>query len=207
MFRDRFDSVERTGRVGAHRIVAKPRRFWIYLLSALVGIAFLTGAGIVAVQVTGANVSTLWAEEEPPPPPEPTVTPVIDPAAEVVVLNGTRMPGFGAIVDNIISENEWGTILFSTDAAANDVEISAVFYSALADEAAALGLANELGGVSIYQSDDYSQQYGARLVVLLGADYAGPGSDQLVIVEPDPGSEDAAASADSEATEEAEEEQ
>lgn len=186
VLRDRFDNVSRSGRVGAHRIVAKPRRFWLYFFSALIGIALVTGAGIIAVQITGANVSGLWTTEEDRPavPATPSVDPVIDPAAEVVVLNGTSMPGFGAIVDSLISQNQWGTILFSTDAAANDVEISAVFYASPDDEAAALGLARELGGVSIYQNEEYSQEYGARLVVLLGSDYAGPGSDQLVLADP-----------------------
>ena len=44
-------------------------------------------------------------------------------------------------------------------------------------------LAKELGGVSTFQGSDYDE-YGARLIVLLGADYAGPGSDQLVVPEP-----------------------
>ncbi|NLA66102.1 MAG: hypothetical protein GX862_09335 [Leucobacter sp.] len=183
---DRFDSVVRSGRVGAHRIVGRPRRFLAYLLSALIGVALLTGVGILVVQTTGADVSS-WLDEEEEieaPAPEPTVEAVLDPTAEVVVLNGTAMPGFAAIVDSIITQNQLGQILFSGDAAATDVEISAVFYGSVADEAAALGLAKELGGVSTYQSYEYLQEYGARLVVLIGADYGGPGSDQLVIPEP-----------------------
>lgn len=189
VLRDRFDGVTRSGRVGAHRIVGRPRRFWAYLLCAVLGTALLTGAGIFAVQFSGTNVTNWWAEEDQPPPP-PAIKPEINPEAEVVVLNGTSMPGFGAVVDGIITENQWGTILFSTEAAASDVEISAVFYASVADEAAALGLANELGGVSIYQSYEYSQEYGARLVVLIGSDYAGPGSDLLVLADPDPAVEE-----------------
>lgn len=183
---DRFDSVVRSRRVGAHRIVARPRRLWFYLLAGFVAVVLLTGGGMVAVHFMGASVTNLWEEEVPPPPPAPVVKPELDPTAEVVVLNGTSMPGFGAIIDAIITENEWGQILFSTEAASNTVEISAVFYASVADEAAALGLAKELGGVSVYQSYEYSQQYGARLVVLLGADYGGPGSDQLVLADPSP---------------------
>lgn len=179
--KDRFDELPKQARVGAHRIVARPRRFALYLLSILLGVIVLTAAGIVAVQVIGADVSSFVSEEEQAPRP-PQVKPELDPEAPVVVLNGTRMPGFGGIIDNIITQNNWGTILFSTEAASHDVEISAIFYASSADEAAALGLARELGGVSVYQSDDYTD-FGAKLVVLLGADYAGPGSEQFVAAE------------------------
>ena len=108
---DRFDDVARSGRVGAHRVIGKPRRFWIYLVSALVATALLTGAGVIALQVTGANLQNMGGSDTPTEP------------------------------------------------------------------------AKELGGVSTFQSSDYDE-YGARLIVLLGADYAGPGSDQLVVPEP-----------------------
>ena len=202
--RDRFEHVERSRRVGAHRYTGKPRRFWIYLVYALLATVLLTGAGIIVVQFGGASVTQLWndeqTQEEPPPPP--AVDPVLDPTAEVVVLNGTTMPGFAAIVDSLITQNQWGSILFSGDADATDVEISAVFYGSVADEATALGLAQELGGISVYQSHDYLQQYGARLVVLLGADYGGPGSDQLMLADPA-----AAAESDSDAESDAVEEE
>lgn len=166
----------------------------MYAVSALAGVALLTGVGIVVVQSLGDGNMTDWLTEveEEPVPVEPQVAPALDPAAPVVVLNGTSMPGFGAVVDGIITQNQWGQILFSGDAAASDVEISAVFYSAPEDEAAALGLAKELGGVSIYQNDEYAQEYGARLVVLLGADYAGPGSEQFVPAEPEAAEEEVA---------------
>ena len=182
---DRFDGTVKSDRVGAHRVIGKPRRFWIYLVSALVGVALLTGAGVLTLQVTGANLQSMTggsgSTAEPTKKPE-TVKAELDPTAPVVVLNGTGMDGFESIVDGAITQNGWGQILFSAPAASSDVQISAVFYSAPEDEAAALGLAKELGGVSTFQSSDYDE-YGARLIVLLGADYAGPGSDQLVVPE------------------------
>lgn len=175
---DRFDRLPKQGRVGAHRIVARPRRFWIYAISAIVGIALLTTAGIIAVQSTGSGIGNWIGDSGQTPVAPDETTPKLDPEAAVVVLNGTTTSGFAGIVDQLITENGWGTILFSGDAASDAVTISAVFYSSVADEAAALGLARELGGVSVYQSYDYSA-YGAKLIVLLGADYAGPGSEQL----------------------------
>ncbi len=175
---DRFEHVKHGGRVGVHRLSAKPRAAWQYLVAALVGIVVLTGAGILVVNLSGSSV-TNWAEQQgaQAEPAAPKVKAAIDPTAQVVVLNGTPKPDLGAVVDGIITSNGWGQILFSDKAATNDVQISAVFYSDPADEAAALGLAKELGGVGTFQNSDYDE-YGARLTVLLGADYAGPGAGE-----------------------------
>lgn len=169
---DRFESPPKVRRVGAHRLVIRPRRIWQYLLAGLVGVALLTGLGIIAVQSIGSGVNEI-IEGGRNIGVIQRVEPVIDPEASVAVLNGTETDGLQLEVAEAITEGEWGTIAFADVASATDVEISAVFYGAKDDEAAALGLAKELGGVSTYQSDDY-EQYGVQLVVLLGADYAGP---------------------------------
>ncbi len=182
---DRFDRLPKNRRVGAHRVVGRPHRFWIYLVSALLGIALLTGAGVIVLQVTGADITRLAEEAPEPTKAPPKVTAELDPTASVVVFNGTPTDNFEAVVDGIITQNGWGQILFSAPASSSDVGISAVFYSAAEDEPAALALAKELGGVSVFQTSNYDE-YGARLVVLLGTDYGGPGSDQLVIAEAAP---------------------
>lgn len=174
--RDRFDELPHSSRVGAHRVTGRPRRFWAYFLTALIAIVALTVAGILVLNFS--DRSFFRSDQAGPAPTHvERVTPQIDPSATVVVLNGTPTPNLAAGVDHVITQNQWGTILFSDDAATNDVAISAVFYSSPEDEAAAAGLAAKLGGVSTYQTDDYGQ-YGARLIVLLGADYAGPGESE-----------------------------
>lgn len=170
---DRFDGLERSGRVGSHRLVARPRRFWVYFLAFLVGVAVLTGAGILLLQTIGTDIPVLREGGGGGEHLVEQVKPEINPEATVAVLNGTQTPGLEAGVAQVIADNGWGQIGFSQVAASNEVQISAVFYVDPADEAAALGLAKELGGVSIYQSEDYAE-YGVQLVVLLGADYAGP---------------------------------
>lgn len=184
--KDRFDGLAKSGRVGAHRIVGRPRRFWIYTVVALLGVALLTGLGIAMIHVMGANLDNLTNEEPTPTKAPPEAATKLDPEAEVAVINGTSSPGFGAVVDGLITENGWGQILFSTEGETSDVQNSAIFYANREDEAAALGLAEELGGVAVFQNDGYFQQFGAKLTVLLGADYSGPGSGQMVAVEPDP---------------------
>lgn len=170
---DRFDQLPPSARVGAHRVTGRPRRFWAYFLTALVAVATLTVAGIVVLNLSDRSSFQSGQAVSGQPQPD-RVVPKLDPAATIVVLNGTQTPNLGAGVDHVITQNQWGTILFSDDAATKDVAISAVFYTAPENEAAAAGLAAKLGGVSTYATTDYAQ-YGAQLVVLLGADYAGPG--------------------------------
>ena len=74
----------------------------------------------------------------------------------------------------VITDEKWGSIILAVPAATTDVTISAVFYTDAENEAAALGLAEKLGGVSTYLNADYAEGE-ADLVVLIGADYAGPG--------------------------------
>ncbi|UOR00859.1 LytR C-terminal domain-containing protein [Leucobacter allii] len=175
---DRFDRVARSGRVGAHRIAARPRYVWQYLIAALLGFALLTTLGIVAVQAIGdAGKLPSSISNGPQASAAPQVTAELDPTATVAVLNGTGTENLAAAVDQIITQEGWGSILFSGAAASADVQISAVFYTDPADAPAAEGLAAQLGGLSTYTTSDY-QEYGARLVVLLGSDYAGPGIDE-----------------------------
>ncbi|MCB1274576.1 MAG: LytR C-terminal domain-containing protein [Leucobacter sp.] len=169
---DRFEHPHRANRVGAHRLVIKPRRAWQYLLAGLIGVAVLTGLGILAVQSIGSGGNEV-IDAGKDMGVIARVDPVLDPDATVAVLNGTTIDGLQNDVAAAITDGPWGTILFADVAASDDVTISAVFYGSEADEAVALGLAKELGGVSTYQSNDY-EKYGVQLVVLLGSDYAGP---------------------------------
>lgn len=174
---DRFDEQPRTGRVGAHRVNAQPRFAWRYVVGGIVAAALLTTAGVVGVNLANSAGKLPELGEPAQTPASPKTVPQLDPEASVVLLDGTSADGDLALrLDAIISEQSWGVIAYSGPAASDDVEISAVFYENQADEAAALGLAGKLGGLSAYLTSDYSA-YGARLVVLLGSDYAGPGKD------------------------------
>ena len=172
---DRFDRVPRSGRVGAHRVTARPRYVWQYLIGGLLGFALLTTVGIFAVQSIGsAGNLPIVGSPQATTTPQTQVAGELDPTATVAVLNGSPTKNLAAALDTIIAEEQWGQILFSGSAATSDVQISAVFYMDPADAAAAEGLAAKLGGISTYATQDYAS-YQARLVVLIGADYAGPG--------------------------------
>lgn len=174
---DRFDRTARTGRVGAHRVTARPRYVWQFLIAGLLGFALLTTVGVLVVQNIGAsgNLPTLDRTPQVAAPAKPEAK--LDPEATVAVLNGSETPNLAASLDKIITDEQWGQILFSGSAASQDVQISAVFYADEADAEAAAGLAAKLGGLSTYTTQDYAE-YGAKLVVLLGSDYAGPGLEE-----------------------------
>ncbi|QYM75310.1 LytR C-terminal domain-containing protein [Leucobacter luti] len=172
---DRFDRVERTGRVGAHRVTARPRYTWQYIIAALLGFAVLTTLGVLTVHTIGDSGKLPISGTSPSSTAEQSAPEAkLDPDATVAILNGTTTENLAAALDQIISTEKWGSILFSGSAAESNVEISAVFYSDPADAPAAAGLAAKLGGLSTYTTSDYDS-YNAKLVVLLGADYQGPG--------------------------------
>lgn len=172
---DRFDEVPSSGRVGAHRVTAQPRVTWHFVLGGLIGAALLTTIGIVGVTVAGSTGQLPLLPATESSPVAAKVKPSLDPEATVAVLDGTPAAGAAAqSVASTIGAESWGVIALAGPAEASDVEISAVFYSDASNEAAALGLAEKLGGVSSYLTADYADSE-AQLVVLIGADYAGPG--------------------------------
>lgn len=172
---DRFDRLPKSGRVGVHRIVARPRRVWQYLLAGIVGTAVLVAAGILGVHSIGVEVAAGGAVAPPGGGAPPSDTAQLDPTATVAVLNGTASESLAAELDRVITGRELGEVRYAGNAEQRDIAISAVFYEAEEDAAAAAGLAAQLGGLSTYQTENYSG-YGVRLVVLLGGDYAGPGA-------------------------------
>ncbi|MGW9019914.1 LytR C-terminal domain-containing protein [Leucobacter chromiiresistens] len=200
---DRFDRLQQSGRVGAHRVTARPRYIWQYLIAGLLGFAVLTTIGILVVQNTGGSGKLpLTSSGTSSGSAQPSVTAELDPEATIAILNGTPTENLAAALDQIVTSEEWGKIQFSGSAATTDVDISAVFYSNPDDEAAAAGLAEKLGGVSTYTSDEYAE-YDVRLVVLLGADYSGPGLEEAAQMTE--GSADNATDADADAEADGEE--
>lgn len=172
---DRFDSVESTSRVGAHRVTAQPRVTWHFVLGGLIGAAILTTIGIVGVTIAGSAGTLPIQSPGSSAPGTPKVKPAINAEATVAVLDGTTAEGtLAQAVATTVTAEKWGTIILAVPAATADVEISAVFYSDPENNAAALGLAEKLGGVSTYLNTDYADN-NADLVVLLGSDYGGPG--------------------------------
>ncbi|MBL3685909.1 hypothetical protein D3248_02920 [Leucobacter zeae] len=175
---DRFDRVERTGRVGAHRVTPRPRYVWQYLIAALLGFALLTAIGIVVVQSEGGSgkLSQL-TQSKSSTSAKRAAAAEVDPDATLAILNGTEIPNLAATLEGIVTQEKWGQILFSGSASTADVKISAVFYRDPADAGAAAALAAKLGGLSTYTTEEYTE-YDVQLIVLLGSDYRGPGLEE-----------------------------
>lgn len=169
---DRFDRIERGGRVGAHRVTPKPRHFWQFFVAGLLGFALLTTLGVLWVQRVGSIPELpITQQEEQPKPPE--VQPELDPEATVVVLDGSgSAQDLASAVDLAITTEGWGVMLFSGPA--SPLTESYVLYRSPDDEAAAAGLAEKLGGLPIMETEEFAE-YEARLIVVIGADYTGPG--------------------------------
>lgn len=176
---DRFDDVPaELGRVGAHRAPAPPSRPWVVAGVIALATGMLVGLGLLALQVidSGLDLGTPPPVGQPPAEPEPEITPVTDPTTvqlpegfTITVLNGAGIAGLGQSNADVLAAAGWpvGAV---TNAAADDVETTTVYYSNPADEAIALGMVELLGLGAIELSDAFP---GAPITIVIGADAAG----------------------------------
>ncbi|NYE19572.1 LytR C-terminal domain-containing protein [Microbacterium immunditiarum] len=184
--RDRFDDLpeESTGRVGAHRAENPRMRGWVVLLWALLATAVLMTVGIFGTLVAQGRI-VLAPEPEPTVEPTPVVTPVVDTSFSVLVLNATPESGLATRTkDEIVAAGWAADAVTAGEAGADDFPETTVYYAFPADEAAAAGLADVIGGARVamdatYQPpddpntpDDESQT--KQLVVVLGLDRVAP---------------------------------
>lgn len=176
---DRFDDVPpELGRVGAHRAPAPRGRGWVIVAWCALATGVLVGVGLLALGVIdrGLDLGTPPpVAEAPGEEPAPEVTPITDPTTvqlpegfTITVLNGAGIPGLGQERADVLTAAGWpvGAV---TNAAADDVETTTVYYSNAADEAIALGMVELLGLGEIELSDAFP---GAPITVVVGADAA-----------------------------------
>lgn len=174
---DRFDEAPADlHRVGAHRAPKRRGRGWIAFAWAALATGLIVAVAVVAMFVINDSVSfenPFGGEEAVPSetiPPTPTVEPTVDPAANVVVLNGTETDGLATSVGDLLASQGW-TVGTRGNAATTDVAATTVYYSDAAQEGAAKGLVQGLGIGTIVLSDAFVVPDQVRLVVVVGADY------------------------------------
>jgi len=187
---DRFDDVEREpGYVGLRR-QQRGRGFWLVPLGVVLGVSVgLTAIGMFMVSRADQRLELSPEEiaitepppeevvaEEPAPEPEPEpVEAITSPSEEeadgltITILNGTDTTGLAARAGNLLDREGWPEQT-RTNADEQGVEDSLVAYESDDDEGLARGIAEILGVTEVVQTDNYP---GARITVLLGADFTG----------------------------------
>ncbi|MFD1714542.1 LytR C-terminal domain-containing protein [Amnibacterium flavum] len=176
---DRFDEAPADlHRVGAHRAPKRRGRGWIAFAWAALATGLIVAISVVGMFIINDNVSfeNPFGGASTPIPTEtpiPTIEPTVDPAANVVVLNGTLTDGLANSVGDLLVSRGW-TVATRGNASASDVATTTVYYSDPSQEGAAKGIIQSLGVGSIALSDAFVVPDQVRLVVVVGADYPLP---------------------------------
>ncbi|KAA9107503.1 LytR C-terminal domain-containing protein [Microbacterium rhizomatis] len=179
--RDRFDDLPQApGRVGAHRAENPHMRGWVVFFWALIATVILIALGIFGTLVVSGKV-TLFPTPTPSATPTPVVTPVIDTSYTVLVLNATPETGLATqFRDRIVNAGWSADKVSASGAGSTDFPTTTIYYALPSDEAAALGLAQVVGGAAIAQSNAYQatddpgtaadESQARQLTVVIGID-------------------------------------
>ncbi|HIE61490.1 MAG: LytR C-terminal domain-containing protein [Microbacterium sp.] len=154
--RDRFDDLpEDVGRVGAHRAEQPHMRGGVVFFWAALATVILIAVGIFAMFVVSGRI-VLFPEPTPEPTPTVTLDPVVDTSYSVLILNATPETGLATqLKDQLIAAGWVPDTVLAGQAGTDDFPETTVYYATDADYAAALGLANVIGGAAVAQSDIY----------------------------------------------------
>lgn len=154
--RDRFDDLpEDVGRVGAHRAEQPHMRGGVVFFWAALATVILIAVGIFATFVASGRI-VLFPEPAPEPTPTVSVDPVVDTSYSVLILNATPEDGLATQVkDQLIAAGWVPDTVLAGQAGADDFPETTVYYATDADLAAALGLAETIGGAAVEQSETY----------------------------------------------------
>jgi len=145
----------------------------VVLLWAALATIVLVALGIFGT-LLGTGRIVLFPTPEPTITPLPIVTPVIDPAYEVLILNATPEPGLATQLKATVVQAGWAedTVLAS-EAGSTDFPETTIYYYLPTDEAAAAGLAEVIGGANLEQSDVYQpadDPEAKQLAIVIGLD-------------------------------------
>lgn len=145
----------------------------IFLWSAVATVA------LVAIGIFGTLIATGRITVFPTPSATAVVVPpvaaVVDPSYEVTVLNATPQSGLGRQLGDVIVAAGWNAAdVTAGEAGSDDFATTTVFYADPADEGAARGLAQVVGGAEAALTDAYADLLGdgttKQLVLVIGLD-------------------------------------
>ncbi|MGP3534847.1 LytR C-terminal domain-containing protein [Microbacterium sp. RD1] len=182
---DRFDDIApETGRVGAHRAENPRMRGGVVFLWAALATVVLLAAGIFGALLVSGRISLAPEAAPSSTPLPPQIEPVIDTSFPVLVLNATGQEGLATQVRDVVVAAGWPADSVNAGAAGStDFETTTIYYASPDDEAAALGLAEVIGGAEIAESTQYlppddpateENEAGRQLTVVLGLDRVSP---------------------------------
>nr|WP_184752912.1 LytR C-terminal domain-containing protein [Microbacterium thalassium] len=147
---------------------------WTLFFWAAAATVVLTIVGVFATMVVSGRIE-LAPEPEPTitATPVPTVEPAVDTAYQVLILNATPKEGLATQTKDVVLGAGWSSSdVTAGEAGSQDFAETTVYYLDAEDEAAALGLAEVVGGARVEQSDVYQAavEGSSQLTVVLGLD-------------------------------------
>lgn len=147
----------------------------VLLWSAAVALVLIV-CGIFVSLVMMDRISLFGSDEPTAVQTDPGVAPRVDTSYRVMILNATPEEGLVADVREKLLAEGWSTDdVFGSDGSSQEFSKTTVFYVADADESAALGLADLLGGAEVEKSDFYAGLNDSdepQLTVVIGLDRA-----------------------------------
>jgi len=180
--KDRFDDLPADhGRIGAHRAENPRMRGGIVLLWSVVATVVLVGLGVFGTMIATGRV-TLFPTPEPTVSVAPTAEAVIDTSYAVTVLNATPQRGLAAQMRDTVVAAGWpADSVLDGEAGSEDFATTTVYYATPADEGAARGLAQAIGGADVQLTDvyqpvddpattDVDESATKQLVIVIGLD-------------------------------------
>lgn len=148
---------------------------WVVLLWSAAAVLVLVVAGVFVSLIAMDRIS--FGGEAGPTATAPQVTGKVDTSYAVMILNGTPDEGLGVQVRQQVIDAGWAAdAVLSSASTSKDFEKTTVFYSTAADQSAALGLADLIGGAAVVQDSYYDELNGSggkQLTVVIGVDRSG----------------------------------
>lgn len=181
--KDRFDDLPAdVARIGVHRAENPRMRVGVIVMWSAIATIVLVAVGVFGTLLATGRIP-LGGDEGPAPVADaPAVEPVVDTSYSVLVLNATGEPGLaGATSDTIIAAGWSAEDIIAGEAGSEDFPTTTVYYPTAADEAAARGLAEAIGGAEVALNDSYQptddpetadvdESAANQLVVVIGLD-------------------------------------
>lgn len=154
--KDRFDDLPAAhGRIGAHRAENPRLRGGVVLLWSAVATIVLVALGVFGTMIATGRIA-LFAEPVASATVAPPAEAVLDTSYPVYVINATSQRGLaGTVASQVIAAGWNAEHVYPTESESEDFAMTTVYYASVADEGAARGLAQAIGGAAVELNASY----------------------------------------------------